>query len=239
MKPRNREINIFNLSMMDVICGALGAFLILFLLLQPYYGKTGAAASAPAPKNLREAAQQVEDMRTKVKELERKLDEHETISFSLDRSVGDIDLDLWVYQPKLHEWNGPEGKRLLDTISPAFRFSDVRAGKSSYSEAFVVMDRNGDGLYVVAVQWTAGMPWEQFRPPLSVALSITRNFRVRGGSLSRTFTFPLHERQVPQIVAVVQVLGDSFRVITPLESWRGGDFPPRTREALKLLAETP
>ena len=39
MKPRNREINIFNLSMLDVICGALGAFLILFLIAAPYYDK--------------------------------------------------------------------------------------------------------------------------------------------------------------------------------------------------------
>ncbi len=39
MKPRNREINIFNLSMLDVICGALGAFLILMVVMMPYYKK--------------------------------------------------------------------------------------------------------------------------------------------------------------------------------------------------------
>ena len=37
MKPRNREINIFNLSMLDVISGALGAFLIIMVVLFPYY----------------------------------------------------------------------------------------------------------------------------------------------------------------------------------------------------------
>lgn len=42
MKVRNREINIFNLSMLDVICGALGAFLILLILTLPYYKKTNA-----------------------------------------------------------------------------------------------------------------------------------------------------------------------------------------------------
>lgn len=39
MKPRNREINIFNLSMMDVISGALGALLIIVIILYPYYKK--------------------------------------------------------------------------------------------------------------------------------------------------------------------------------------------------------
>lgn len=39
MKPRNREINIFNLSMLDVISGAMGAFLIVMVVLFPYYKK--------------------------------------------------------------------------------------------------------------------------------------------------------------------------------------------------------
>ncbi len=37
MKPRNREINIFSLSLMDVISGAMGAFLIVMVLLSQYY----------------------------------------------------------------------------------------------------------------------------------------------------------------------------------------------------------
>jgi hypothetical protein len=39
MKPRNRDINIFNLSMLDVICGSLGAFILLMVILLPYYKK--------------------------------------------------------------------------------------------------------------------------------------------------------------------------------------------------------
>ena len=39
MKSRNREINIFNLSMLDVISGAMGAFLIIMVILLPYYKK--------------------------------------------------------------------------------------------------------------------------------------------------------------------------------------------------------
>ena len=38
MKPRNREVNIFNMSLLDILCGALGAFCFLTLTLFPYYG---------------------------------------------------------------------------------------------------------------------------------------------------------------------------------------------------------
>lgn len=37
MKARNREINIFNMSLLDILCGALGAFCFMMLSLLPYY----------------------------------------------------------------------------------------------------------------------------------------------------------------------------------------------------------
>ena len=39
MKPRTRELPIFNLSMLDVITGAMAAFLIIMVVLMPYYKK--------------------------------------------------------------------------------------------------------------------------------------------------------------------------------------------------------
>ena len=39
MRRPNRDINIFNLSMLDVISGAMGAFLIIMVILLPYYKK--------------------------------------------------------------------------------------------------------------------------------------------------------------------------------------------------------
>ncbi len=37
MKVRPREINIFNMSLIDILCGALGAFCFMMLVLLPYY----------------------------------------------------------------------------------------------------------------------------------------------------------------------------------------------------------
>ncbi len=74
MKPRNREINVFNLSMLDVIFGAMAAFLIIMVVLMPYYNKehidyqaiirqlrqqlAAATAEAQAARQQAQAAQQ-------------------------------------------------------------------------------------------------------------------------------------------------------------------------------------
>ena len=54
MQKRYREINVFNLSMLDVIAGAMGAFLIIMVILLPYY-KNDAVI-----QHLREQIQQLE-----------------------------------------------------------------------------------------------------------------------------------------------------------------------------------
>lgn len=46
MKPRNREVNIFNMSVLDLLTGALGAFCFLTLALFPSYFKVTAASAA-------------------------------------------------------------------------------------------------------------------------------------------------------------------------------------------------
>src|SRR4051812_19903051 len=37
MRARTREVNIFNMSLLDILCGALGAFCFMTLVLLPYY----------------------------------------------------------------------------------------------------------------------------------------------------------------------------------------------------------
>ncbi len=49
MRARRREINIFNMSLLDILCGALGAFCFMMLVALPYYKPPG------SEKNLREA----------------------------------------------------------------------------------------------------------------------------------------------------------------------------------------
>jgi len=46
VKPRNREVSIFNMSVLDLLTGALGAFCFLTLALFPYYFKMSTATAA-------------------------------------------------------------------------------------------------------------------------------------------------------------------------------------------------
>src|SRR3984893_5830251 len=48
MKPRNREVNIFNMSVLDLLTGALGAFCFLTLALFPSYYRSRNSSNAAA-----------------------------------------------------------------------------------------------------------------------------------------------------------------------------------------------
>jgi hypothetical protein len=48
MKSRSREVNIFNMSLLDILCGALGAFCFMMLVLFPAYQQAQAEGGAGA-----------------------------------------------------------------------------------------------------------------------------------------------------------------------------------------------
>lgn len=75
MKPRNREINIFNLSMLDVISGALGAFLIIMITLFPYY-----------KKEVIDFQEQVEQLEQEIQSMQQQIDEAQEVSRQLSES---------------------------------------------------------------------------------------------------------------------------------------------------------
>ena len=49
MKRRNREISIFNMSALDLFASALGAFILLAIVIFPYFPNTARSAVAPPP----------------------------------------------------------------------------------------------------------------------------------------------------------------------------------------------
>jgi len=44
MRRRSREVNIFNMSLLDILCGALGAFCFMMIALLPYWRPAGQTA---------------------------------------------------------------------------------------------------------------------------------------------------------------------------------------------------
>ena len=72
MRARNREFNILNMSFLDVICGAMGAFLIVMVILMPYY-----------KKEAQDFLQSIGNLRQELAETSQRLEETET---ELDRA---------------------------------------------------------------------------------------------------------------------------------------------------------
>lgn len=68
MKARNREINIFNMSLLDILCGALGAFCFMMLSLLPYYRTPGEDIRiSEEQKKLLESVQDIKDIAERLK----------------------------------------------------------------------------------------------------------------------------------------------------------------------------
>ncbi|MFP5233987.1 MAG: hypothetical protein ACLGQX_15390 [Acidobacteriota bacterium] len=64
MRSRSREINIFNMSLLDILSGALGAFCFLMLALFPYYKPSHLSAED------QKTYQDAEQMQRKIQQLE-------------------------------------------------------------------------------------------------------------------------------------------------------------------------
>ena len=75
MRARNREFNILNMSFLDVICGAMGAFLIIMVILMPYYKqdkKDFVQSIGKLRQELAKSSQRLEETETKLGRAEEK-----------------------------------------------------------------------------------------------------------------------------------------------------------------------
>jgi len=70
MRAKNREINIFNMSLLDILTGMLGAFLFLMLGLLPYYAKVSKNKDVN-PEELRQLKEENKNLRDQT-ELQKK-----------------------------------------------------------------------------------------------------------------------------------------------------------------------
>ena len=82
MRARRREINIFNMSLLDILCGALGAFCFMMLVALPYYKPPG---SAPELKKAQEETARLMHDLEQMKEQMRDPKSAEDMSALLER----------------------------------------------------------------------------------------------------------------------------------------------------------
>ncbi len=103
MRARNREINIFSISLLDILTGLLGAFLFLMLGLIPYYMKvnTGRSLSAEEQQQFEEVKKLVEkglkgplseeDVKKLQDELDRLQKQNRQLNADNDRLQNELD----------------------------------------------------------------------------------------------------------------------------------------------------
>ncbi len=169
MKPRNREINIFNLSMMDVISGALGAFLIIVIILFPYYKKE----TIDYRKQNLELKQKLEEKEADLQKAEEALNKSESEKQQMQEALTDCkeklsqtflvvlikwkttkqDIDLHVIDPSGAEFSfdkktipGRPGELSEDDLSgPGNEIWEIRnAPPGNYRIYYNLYDRHGN-----------------------------------------------------------------------------------------------
>lgn len=163
---RNREINVFSMSALDLFASGLGAFLILMLILFPYYKKDSDASAAVNKKQeaLNSCEQKLQQSQQSLSQCTTKLGSGillVSMSWeSADKNASSPnDMDLYVTDPKGYRYyygqkNNPPGKDFptqarisLDVLTtPGFEVFEepaVRAGK--YTIAIMLFPHSNRG----------------------------------------------------------------------------------------------
>jgi hypothetical protein len=169
MRRRNREVNIFNMSLLDILCGALGAFCFMMLSLFPDHAKVkdlqarleAAERNSPGdPNSAARAQQQAREAQQRLQQMQQQLDkakaEQSLLWFRVEWNGGQ-DVDLWLEgkggklctsKPDLvpADRNGGECKFFDQTKGPAREqgwFSDVATEGTWYRIFARLQNRNG------------------------------------------------------------------------------------------------
>src|SRR5579871_1751446 len=90
MKPRNREINIFNMSLLDILCGALGTFAFMMIMLFPYYsvGKNAVNKAPDVPPGV--DPKTFEEAQARIRQLEDTLKKFQDYAKDLEGQVNQL-----------------------------------------------------------------------------------------------------------------------------------------------------
>ena len=110
MKQRSREINVFSMSLLDILCGAMGAFAFLFILVLPDYhpGANLDTKDMVDPQTYEEAMERIRQLEEELQSQQGKsADQEKQIRqlqlrdpiVVLSTFYGDADMDLYVISP--------------------------------------------------------------------------------------------------------------------------------------------
>jgi hypothetical protein len=99
MRSRNREVNIFNMSLLDILCGALGAFCFLMLALFPDHARVKeleARLSASGGMGAEERAKEAERKADEAEKKAKTARAEQTLAYFRIFWTAPIDVDIWL-----------------------------------------------------------------------------------------------------------------------------------------------
>ncbi|MBF0449749.1 MAG: hypothetical protein HQK75_03525 [Candidatus Magnetomorum sp.] len=90
MKKKNREFNIFNLSMLDVFASSMGAFLIIMVVLLPYYKKD----TQVLMEQLQQQQEQTRQMQQQLQQQQKQITQQKTDIQNLEKKKKNLEDQL-------------------------------------------------------------------------------------------------------------------------------------------------
>ncbi len=95
MRARRREINIFNMSLLDILCGALGAFCFMMLVALPYYIPPGSGLE------LRKAQKETDRLLVLIEKFKDKLPDQKSIE-EMEKLMRELEAQIKTLQGRVN-----------------------------------------------------------------------------------------------------------------------------------------
>jgi hypothetical protein len=175
MKSRNREINIFNMSLLDVLCGALGAFCFMMLVLFPFYSQDKGAAKAPDipppgidPKNYEDAMARIKELEDLVKKFQNYSGQADAQQKRQESQINQLQGDLNTAQNRNTQ---------LEMRKPLLAVGRFDLSDTDFVQVYVEDDREAEG----------GKKGEKVDPTKDQATRFTGDFDARGEGANLTY----------------------------------------------------
>ena len=96
MKSKSRDIHVFNIAMLDVLCGALGAFMFLMLAFMPYYNVVMHFGGIEELKKLdfdevKKLKEEIEQLKTEITDLKNQKQRLEDENATLKKRIDELE----------------------------------------------------------------------------------------------------------------------------------------------------
>ena len=241
MKKRNREINIFSMSALDLFASALGAFIIITIVLLPYYKKEIVhienknrklqAEIIEIQDKLKACGEKLQDsiannnaLEAEIQRLKQRNDELATENRDKDKALENKERQLEEKQSALDSAQDEVSKLKVKDLEIVF----VMDATGSLDEELADLKENMLGIVRVL---------DRIVPNLSVGFIAYRDFKKNYDEE----TTPPSDDYVTRVYPLTKITASSLTTlqnfVNKIEAEGGGDWPEAAQEGLQKAAD--